>query len=261
MKGFVNIILLIGVAIVSIVGTTFFLKNQVKQQVNEEVNNLGASIFINTSSTKFNDVLINVNNSLTNLNTAIGGLITSPVPYASTTGVQNTLSFPIPVASTSLAAGSNLVLTGNSLAATTTPSFTNLIFNTANSKIYGVGSNYPNKSLIILSTSTATYPFISIDNSSIIAIASSSGVVQLTGFPVVMYSNGVSNYVGFDTTALNSNRTIYFPNNSGTSTIWTAIPTASTTPCVVGQIAATSTYIYTCVSTNQWNRATSTINW
>ena len=39
-------------------------------------------------------------------------------------GLQSTLTFPIPVASTSLTAGNMLVLTTNSLAVTTTPSFT-----------------------------------------------------------------------------------------------------------------------------------------
>lgn len=72
-----------------------------------------------------------------------------------------------------------------------------------------------------------------------------------TGWRAILDVSGISTV----------DRTFTFPDQSGTFGIFSAVPTASTTPCVVGEFAATSTYIYVCVSPNQWTRATSTINW
>jgi len=60
---------------------------------------------------------------------------------------------------------------------------------------------------------------------------------------------------------LTATRTMTFPDKAGTISIFSSVPTASSTPCVVGEFAATSSAIYICVSTNLWTRATSTIDW
>ena len=93
----------------------------------------------------------------------LGSLATAnSVGIASTTGIQATISWPIPVASTSLAAGLNLVLTTNSLAATTTPAFSKIIYPDATTQTTAfkqTGFNIYNATTTPTATTTTQMPF------------------------------------------------------------------------------------------------------
>lgn len=102
------------------------------------------------------------------------------------------------------------------------------------------------------------------DGTSMVYVSSNGNSVLIGGgttIPVVISSPTQNAQLDVGLITVGLNRTYFFPDQSGTFGIFSSVPTASTTPCVVGEFAATSTYIYVCVSPNQWTRATSTINW
>ncbi len=112
-----------------------------------------ATIYLNTSSTKFNNVLINLNNSLTNLNNALIGSLAG----ISTSTIGMTAGNMIQISTTTSAI---------TIAVTSTPSFSSLIvsgtgvFNTVSSTNINAGNL--NISLIATSTNIdvdkITYP-------------------------------------------------------------------------------------------------------
>lgn len=102
-KGFANILLIIGVAVVTLAGSIFYTNHE-KDNINSSLNKLGATIATTSLSDTIGTFRTNVNTSLENINTqvgsisstisAFGNIVSQNTPLAVSVGGTGTTTVP-----------------------------------------------------------------------------------------------------------------------------------------------------------------------